>query len=202
VSYFGRFPGHVGNEGRFTLPELMRSLEEQTEGLLKVSDFSPPGCEHAHCSFHATYLHSADNTLRPMGATKEEGCCVPAPAQGGVTKTVETVSRRWSLQSAAPFLTPRRRSAGTVCCGGSKPEATRAEGPLDLDVFLSEAASRSFTISGMAFQDAENLDMERLRGCCISVVAPDGRLIPFCAYNLTARDGRSLYRGRNGKTAP
>jgi len=24
--------------------------------------------------------------------------------------------------------------------------------------------------------------------------SPDGRLVPFCAYNLTDRQGRSLYR--------
>jgi uncharacterized radical SAM superfamily Fe-S cluster-containing enzyme len=76
-------------------------------------------------------------------------------------------------------------------------DATRVEDPLDLDVFLQEAAARSFTLSAMAFQDADNLDLERLRGCCISVVSPDGRLVPFCAYNLTSREGRSLYRRRN-----
>jgi uncharacterized radical SAM superfamily Fe-S cluster-containing enzyme len=47
----------------------------------------------------------------------------------------------------------------------------------------------------MAFQDAWNLDLERLRGCCIHVVAPDGRLVPFCAYNLTSSEGRALHRG-------
>ena len=46
----------------------------------------------------------------------------------------------------------------------------------------------------MAFQDAWTLDLDRLRQCHIHVVAPDKRVIPFCAYNLTARDGRPLYR--------
>jgi hypothetical protein len=46
----------------------------------------------------------------------------------------------------------------------------------------------------MAFQDAWTLDLERLRDCCIHTVSPDGRLIPFCAYYLTSRDGRPLYR--------
>jgi uncharacterized radical SAM superfamily Fe-S cluster-containing enzyme len=50
----------------------------------------------------------------------------------------------------------------------------------------------------MAFQDADNLDLERLQGCCISVVAHDGRLIPFCAYNLTSRKGQRLYRPTDG----
>jgi uncharacterized radical SAM superfamily Fe-S cluster-containing enzyme len=46
----------------------------------------------------------------------------------------------------------------------------------------------------MAFMDAWTLDLERARGCCIHVAVPDGRLIPFCLYNLTAADGTALYR--------
>ena len=193
VSYFGRFPEHNGDEGRFTLPELMRSLEEQTEGLVKVTDFSPPGTEHAHCSFHATYTCSAEGSLRPMGALKGEGCC-SGMAGGGVRKTVETVSQRWSMPLRPPFLSRPPVSGGTPCCAGSGPAAARVEGPVDLDLFLRDVALRSFTLSAMAFQDADNLDLERLRGCCIAVVAADGRLVPFCAYNLTSREGKSLYR--------
>ncbi len=106
VSYFGRFPGQTGDERRFTLPELMRCLEEQTGGLVKIADFSPPGCEHALCSFHATYVLSAEGSLRPIGAAKAD-CCRPADiGAGGVRKTVETVSRRWRLPSPAPFSGP------------------------------------------------------------------------------------------------
>jgi uncharacterized radical SAM superfamily Fe-S cluster-containing enzyme len=194
ISYFGRFPEQNGNEGRFTLPELMRCLEKQTGSLVKVTDFSPPGTEHAHCSFHATYMLSAEGGLRPLGAGKGDSCC---PA-GGVGKTIETVSRRWRLPSTAPSFSRLPMSKETSCCSGGSPEVTRVDGALDLDLFLKEVATRSFTLSAMAFQDADNLDLERLRGCCISVVSHDGRLVPFCAYNLTSRGGRSLYRRGKG----
>ncbi|MEI2659689.1 MAG: hypothetical protein V9G11_06910 [Bifidobacterium adolescentis] len=46
----------------------------------------------------------------------------------------------------------------------------------------------------MAFQDAWNLDLERLRECYIHEVSPEANLIPFCAYNLTDANGKSLYR--------
>jgi uncharacterized radical SAM superfamily Fe-S cluster-containing enzyme len=85
----------------------------------------------------------------------------------------------------------------TTCCSNSL-TVTRVEGPLDLDVFLQEVATRSFTVSAMAFQDADNLDLDRLRGCCISVISPEGMLVPFCAYNLTSRKGKSLYRRQDG----
>ncbi len=198
ISYFGRFPEQVGDEGRFTLPELMRSLEEQTEGLMDTADFSPPGCEHAHCSFHASYLHSTGGGLRPLITAQGDSCCSADPDAGGAGRTVETVSRRWRLPFEAPLSGPPRLAKEAPCCCGTPPKPTRVEGALDLDAFLEEAAARSFTISAMAFQDADNLDLERLKGCCISVASPDGRLIPFCAYNLSSREGRRLYPHRNG----
>jgi uncharacterized radical SAM superfamily Fe-S cluster-containing enzyme len=48
----------------------------------------------------------------------------------------------------------------------------------------------------MAFQDAWTVDLDRLRECFIHVVAGDARIIPFCAYNITDRNGNSLYRPR------
>jgi 7,8-dihydro-6-hydroxymethylpterin dimethyltransferase len=46
----------------------------------------------------------------------------------------------------------------------------------------------------MAFQDAWTLDLERLKECHLHVLHSDGRLIPFCAYNLTDSQGHSVYR--------
>jgi len=186
VSYFGRFPMQGVDGGRFTLPELMQSLEEQTAGLLRVVDFSPPGGEHAHCSFHGTYTYTPDGMLHPLGATGGDACCSADAATGGIRRTVDSVARRWRLPSSP--------STASGCCCSSIPEPARAEGPLDLDAFLDAVRSGTFTISAMAFQDGENLDLERLRGCCISVISAEGNLVPFCAYNLTGRDGRSLYR--------
>ncbi|MDD5177555.1 MAG: radical SAM protein [Sterolibacterium sp.] len=201
VSYFGRHPELNGDAGRFTLPELMRCLEEQTEGLIKVKDFSPPGGEHEHCSCHASYVLSSEGKLRAIGAANNDGCCSVVPGSDGIKKTVENVSRRWKLLSPAPSFNLPQPSANKACCSGNNPDIKRAEGPLDLDDFLREVASRSFTLSAMAFQDADNLDLERLRGCCISVISSDGRLIPFCACNLTSRDGKNLYLTRNGSMA-
>ena len=198
VSYFGRFPRRSSDDDRFTLPELMRALEEQTGGLVRVSDFSPPGCEHALCSFHATYMHQTEGRLRLIGVSEGDSCCSMDTGTGGVRRTVETVSRRWRLPPATALSNTLPTVTRKSCCSDEKQDMNRVEGPLDLDLFLRDAATRTFTISAMAFQDADTLDLERLRGCCISVISPDGRLIPFCAYNLTSRDGAGLYRRRNG----
>jgi hypothetical protein len=65
---------------------------------------------------------------------------------------------------------------------------------MSLEAFLERARTHTFTVSAMAFQDVWTLDLERLRECCIHVLDPRYGLVPFCAYNVTATDGKALYR--------
>ena len=51
--------------------------------------------------------------------------------------------------------------------------------------FIRMMRQRSLTLTAMAFQDAENLDIERLRRCSLHVYH-DGKVRPFCANYLTA----------------
>lgn len=83
-------------------------------------------------------------------------------------------------------------SNGSCCCG----EDT-AQMQLDtssLDKFLTNLHNNTFAISGMLFQDACNLDLERLRRCYILETDSRYHMVPFCAYNLTSLKGRTLYR--------
>ncbi len=188
ISYFGRYPQAPADTDRLTLPELLGLIETQSNGAIRTEHFAPPACEHALCSFHGNFLIEEDGRLRPLG-NRQTACCSTAEpaknipsAQEGREKSVAFTARQWSLPMAAE------------CSCSSDP----APQPLDdLDRFLLRARTHTFSISAMAFQDVWNLDLERLQGCCIHVVSPAGNLIPFCAYNLTASSGRSLYR--NGK---
>ena len=56
---------------------------------------------------------------------------------------------------------------------------------MDFDTFLARVAANGFTVTGMAFQDAYNLDLERLRRCSLHVY-DNGRIVPFCAHYLTS----------------
>ena len=40
-----------------------------------------------------------------------------------------------------------------------------------------------FTIVVQGFADAYTLDLKALMKCCVAELIPDGRIIPFCAYN-------------------
>ena len=63
-----------------------------------------------------------------------------------------------------------------------------------LDEFLENVRRNTFAVSGMLFQDAMTLDLERLKRCYICEVDSRYGMVPFCAYNLTSLDGKSLYR--------
>ncbi|WP_027720869.1 radical SAM (seleno)protein TrsS [Maridesulfovibrio zosterae] len=175
VSYFGRYPKPPSDDMRITLPEIMTAMEEQTGGMVHKSDYAPPACEHSLCSFHGNYLIMEDGSLKKLSA-KKEGCCTPQPASEGADMSKAFIRRQWAA--------PEEQSCK---CQSDKPMD-------DLDRFLSRAKTHILALSGMAFQDAWTLDLERLKGCCIHVASPEGKLIPFCAYNLTAMDGSTLYR--------
>ncbi len=172
ISYFGRYPATFTPD-HVTLPELMQGLAEQSSGLVQLEDFRPPGCEHALCSFSARYLIQEDGRLQRLGSSTCD--CPPRPAEQGALTAIAVTARQWG---AAP----------------ATGETTGSEPGDGLDQFLRRARRHTFTISAMAFQDAWSLNLDRLQGCCIHVARPDGRLIPFCSFNLTARDGRPLHR--------
>jgi uncharacterized radical SAM superfamily Fe-S cluster-containing enzyme len=184
VSYFGRHPADPVDAARITLPEIMAVLEQQSRGRVKKEDFRPPGCENAWCSFHGNFLLMPGGGLKALTGPGQGCCSKPERAEEGARRTVSAIGRQWRL----PPHTQDGGRPGPFKMAGDA-------GPVRLTDFLSYARDCSFSISGMAFQDAWTLDLERLRDCCIHTVAPDGRLIPFCAYNLTNRAGRTLYRG-------
>lgn len=197
VSYFGRYrppappPNQKQDQVRITLPDVLDQIQAQTGGTFRKSTFKPAACEHAQCSFSGKFLVGTDKTVRPV-TKRSAGCCPPIPAEQGANRARNSVAGQWCCPSADLSAGP----PGTPDTGpgeNSPPPPNRL-GENGLDAFIRQARTRMFSVSAMAFQDAWNLDLERLKGCCIHSVAPDGRLVPFCAYNLTRADGKGLYR--------
>lgn len=185
VSYFGRYPEVPADDDRVTLPEVMEQLEAQTGGRVRAADFAPGSAENAYCSFTAKYFVGSDGALRPFAATDDHapgaGAAKPACGCGVAARDDAARARRFvAAHWIAPATTAGADSAD--CCDVAS-----------FDAFLAERR-HSFCLSAMAFQDAWTLDLERLRECFVHVVSPDQRIVPFCAYNLTAMSGESLYR--------
>ena len=185
ISYFGRYPRYQGDGSRLTIPEIIRALVQQTHGLMREQAFRPPGCENALCSFHANFVILPDGQLLPVTRHQatSASCCQPEDGAQGARQARKFVTRQWIAPEPSLQL-----------------PVLKQPGLGEWDNVLERARTHSFCVSGMAFQDAWNLDLERLRDCCIHVMSPDGQLVPFCAYNLTGSSGRSLYR--NGRPKP
>ena len=166
ISYFGRC-GLKAPEKRLTIPAVLRRIEEQTAGLMNVTDFGGGGAESPYCSFHASYLRKSDGSLKALPRTRSQCCCVKS------SDARDFVSQQWSGKAS--------------CCDGDSDTAS-------LDAFLRQTVENTFTVSGMVFQDAYNLDLDRLRRCYICEVDTVRGMIPFCAYNLTDINGKALYR--------
>ena len=166
ISYFGRC-GLEAPEKRLTIPAVLRRIEEQTEGLMKASDFGGGGAESPYCSFHASYLRKPDGSLKALPRRRSQCCCVKS------SDARDFVSQQWSGKAS--------------CCDGDSDTAS-------LDAFLQKTVENTFTVSGMVFQDAYNLDLDRLRRCYICEVDTQKGMVPFCAYNLTDVNGKALYR--------
>ncbi len=178
VAYFGRYPQPPQERDRITIPEILQAIVAQTDGLIQMESFQPKGSEHVLCSFHASFVLMPDGKLKPITKATNQSCCSrPEKPGDGVRRSRAYVAKNWAFPAEFTSIP-------------DKPGSSYNE----LDDFLVRARTHLFSISGMAFQDAWTLDTELLQDCCIFVADQDGRLVPFCAYNLTSRSGASLYR--------
>ena len=161
VSYFGRFPETSAQE-RYTLDRLMTDLADQAG--IPLESFMPSRCDHPLCGFHARYLTGPAGELTPLTSITH------APrTRGTAVDNRNYIAKNWS--SAEPFA-PASPSADL-------------SGSMDFDTFLARVRNGSLTLSAMAFQDAMNLNIERLRRCSLHVY-DSGKIRPFCAKYLSA----------------
>jgi uncharacterized radical SAM superfamily Fe-S cluster-containing enzyme len=169
VSYLGRYPHPPGDSDRITLPDIIAALEMQTGGELKVPNFQPRQVEESHCGFSGVFFLTEEGKLQALSSnTEEEKSHCNSAAEIPEESTRRFMAQHWQIDDC--------------CCQTG-----------ESNDFIDQLLRYSFTISGMPFQDVWNLDLERLRACCIHVVTPDLRVIPFCAYYLTNAAGQRLY---------
>ncbi|MBR5094084.1 MAG: radical SAM protein [Oscillospiraceae bacterium] len=159
VTFLGRYPGTPGDEDRYTLDELMTDLSDQAG--IPVESFMPSRCDHPLCGFHALYLVEPDGSLRPMSSITQSARC-----KGSARDNRGYVARHWRREPAEPA--PERPIARDM----------------GFDTFLYRLRHESLTLSAMAFQDAMDLNIERLHRCTLHVY-DRGKVKPFCVKYLT-----------------
>lgn len=191
ISYFGRCLEAQGSY-RITIPKLLSLMEEQTGGVMQAGHFTGGNATNPYCTFQANYLRKDDGSMQPMLHGTARAYATSEQAR-------EFVARQWTGPEPA-------KTSGCCCCGAeSEPPETNGcccgedtvQMQLDtssLDEFLRKLHNNTFAVSGMLFQDAGNLDLERLKRCYILETDSRYGMVPFCAYNLTSLKGKTLYR--------
>ncbi|WP_019856311.1 radical SAM protein [Actinopolyspora mortivallis] len=167
---------------RMTNSDVIGHIAEQCPEWLRGDDFVPVPCCFPTCR-SITYLlvdHKEDRTD-----------VVPIPRLVDVDDYLDYVSNRvvpdHELRQALEKLWSASAFPGTETTADSL-ETTAAEAEcracgIDLPEAARGLADKAFMIVVQDFQDPYTLNVKQLMKCCVEEITPDGRMIPFCAYN-------------------
>ena len=156
---------------RLTNPDVITSIVEQLPDWFRPADFFPVPCCFPSCR-SVTYVLAEGETVVPIPrllALEDyldyvTNRVLPDPSIRGA------LEKLWSA-SAVPGSTTVAGQLDCIACG------------LDSPNVLDQLADRALMIVVQDFQDAYTLNVRQLMKCCVVEIVPDGRLIPFCAYN-------------------
>jgi uncharacterized radical SAM superfamily Fe-S cluster-containing enzyme len=171
VTHSGRFRADADPLEKLTNSDVIEAVAAQLPEWFRPDDFVPVPCCSPSCR-SATFALYDDEDL------------VPLPRLVDVERYLDYVTNR-----AVPDLDVREALEGlwsAKAAGGSAPVAERLECVACATAMppeLREVAARGFMIVAQDFQDPYTIDVEKLRKCCVAEIVPDGRMIPFCAYN-------------------
>jgi uncharacterized radical SAM superfamily Fe-S cluster-containing enzyme len=171
VTHSGRFPSGSDPLDKLTNPDVIDAIAAQLPHWFRADDFVPVPCCSPTCRSATFALYDGQDL-------------VPLPRLVDVEEYLDYVSNR-----AVPDPEVRTALEGlwsAKAAGGTVPAAERLDCvacATSMPAELREVAAQGFMIVVQDFQDSYTLDVEKLRKCCVSEIVPDGRLIPFCAYN-------------------
>ena len=171
VTHSGRFPNGSDPLDKLTNPDVIDAIANQLPHWFRADDFVPVPCCSPTCRSATFALYDGQDL-------------VPLPRLVDVEEYLDYVSNR-----AVPDPEVRTALEGlwsAKAAGGTAPAAERLDCvacATSMPAELREVAAQGFMIVVQDFQDPYTLDVEKLRKCCVSEIVPDGRLIPFCAYN-------------------
>ncbi len=177
--------------GRYSTYDVLRDLETQTGGLLRVTDFVPSPAAHPLC-YLVTYV------LRVPGASAEwlpfprfmtgsdlrellAGMLYLEPTLQMEAKLADVITRLWAgdlvSDDTEAVLAQLRALTERVFAPG-------------LDAFerLRRAETSSKAIYIHSHMDEDTFDTDRIRQCPVGIREVDGTNIPSCAYNTIYRD--------------
>jgi 7,8-dihydro-6-hydroxymethylpterin dimethyltransferase len=160
----GRYPRELEqSHRRFTATHFLRAIETQSESQLRAADLMPMSCPDPRCGLLAYIIVDRDGQLLPLSRLV-----------GG-----ERLRRHVADFSDWDALL-RQLGCDSAGCGCRDGDALQQlAGALE--------GTELFSVGFHGMMDAHCFDQERARRCCVHKLEPDGRLMPFCLYNIKYR---------------
>ncbi len=219
VSLVGRIPRKERSRFRITIPDLIKCIEEQTNGEVTGDDFFPvpaampiselveaitgePTYEltaHFACGM-ATYVFRDGKRLVPISRFMD--------VEGFLEYLEEKAKEIREGRSKYLVLPEILVKFGSFIDKQKMPKGMSVA-KLVYGIFIKHDYSalgkfhdRALFIGMMHFQDLYNWDIERVKRCCIHYLTPDERIIPFCAFNVIPEWYRDVIQQKYGIPIP
>lgn len=172
----GRFMEHSPLE-RLTIPDILQEIERKTDGMFVVKDFVPVPCCFPTCN-SVTYAYVDGDTILPLPRVLNVDDYLDYITNRVTPDLGEDIKRAleglWS-SSAVVGSDKFAQQFALSCAACGLPDGQG----LDLKTF----ANQIFMIMLQDFMDPWTFNQKNLMKCCKEILLPDGKQIPFCAYN-------------------
>ncbi len=171
VTHWGRFLSESDPLDKLTNSDVIDAIAEQLPEWFRADDFVPVPCCSPTCR-SATFALYNDSDVVPLTRLVDVELYLDYVTNRAIPdlEVREALESLWSAKAAGGSPLVAERLECVACATAIPPD-------------LREVAARGFMIVVQDFQDPYTLDIGKLRKCCVSEITPDGRLIPFCAYN-------------------
>ena len=182
VTHVGR---HISFDpmNRMTIPDVIHGIVDQSDGQFILEDFVPVPCCFPNCQVNSYALTDGTEVI-------------PLPRMLDVNKYLDYITNRAfpKVPSAADIQTALEGLWSASAVAGAEKTARLIQGactdgngicelPLSLGEDLSHLKKYIFQIGIKDFLDPYTFNVKQVMKCCVAVLVPDGRAIPFCAYN-------------------
>lgn len=168
--YSGRYPDFDPLDV-VTLPDVVKGVAAQSKYEIRQTDFTPIPCCYPTCG-SAAYIYMENGKATPLNRIVK----------------VEDYLDYFKNRTVAD-LDEIRAALEALFSMGAVPgsDKTLSNFCALCGVNLAGVEDRVKMILVQPFMDPWNFDVKRVMKCCIHEIMPDGRIIPFCAYNNVYR---------------
>jgi len=201
VSLVGRITKADVKKFRITIPDVIKKIEEQTNGMVAREDWYP-----VPTVVPITHYFEALTNMPKFELTAHPACgmatylfldgdkIIPLPRFFDVERFLEFLNE---LADQAKGIHGKVYTTLKIITKLNS-FVDKEKQPKDLKFekimfsilrygdynALRKLHQKSLFVGMMHFMDLWNYDIERVKKCCIHYAQPDGRIVPFCAFNV------------------